>query len=182
MKILALGGHADDIWLMAGGTLLKQMESGGEVMEVVFAETNAEKERAEVANTVGIASVCLGLENMKVDTQMALATTKLDEVVAWYRPDVVLCHDVSDHHQDHRAVYYAANAALRNRNIALVTYPSWNPRIAFDYNMEVDISDFVDDKNAIISGFVSQLHRTYIKAIIHQDVAVEKFKIIYLQL
>jgi len=115
MRVMALGAHPDDVEICCGGTLARYSQEGSEVMMVSL--TNGDKghdtlppeeiaairkkEFESSAAVIGAQAYCLGVldEFLLDDVETRLA---LVDVIRSFRPDLLITHDPSGCHVDHR--------------------------------------------------------------------------------
>ena len=110
LRLLAIGAHSDDIEIGCGGTILKLIEQGS-VSEVCWVVLTGERTRAGEAQ--GSAEAILGdvpgkriiLKDFR-DGYFPYDGAEIkgffEELKANFSPDVILTHQRSDLHQDHR--------------------------------------------------------------------------------
>jgi LmbE family N-acetylglucosaminyl deacetylase len=166
MRILAIGGHPDDIFLYCAGTLLRLLDEGNEVRTMVC--TNGESrgglriaEERKANKLSGIKeSYFLEFPDGSLSHGLELISA-IDKVVLVYDPDIVLSHNELDTHQDHVAVYKAVRSANRNWDFNWLTYESYDIRNGFMPNLFVDISKYYDKKLELLNVYESQQGRWY---------------------
>lgn len=132
-RILVLAPHADDEVIGCGGLLAAKKHSARHVVvaaigafttvagkyRVTPAKRHQELARAMGALGKGVTSEVLTMEEGRLDRlSSALLTSTLDRVITSFAPTSVFLPYPS-HHQDHRALYLAALAALRPRPATL---------------------------------------------------------------
>jgi LmbE family N-acetylglucosaminyl deacetylase len=110
LRLLVIGAHSDDIEIGCGGTIIKLIEQGGlaEVRWVVLtggAERAAEAAASAEALLEGIPQKRVILKDFR-DGYFPYDGGKIkgvfEELKADFSPDVILTHQRSDLHQDHR--------------------------------------------------------------------------------
>ena len=110
LRLLAIGAHSDDIEIGCGGTILKLIENGA-VSEVCWVVLTGETTRAAEASLS--ADALLGelpgkrviLKNFRdgyFPYDGAEIKTFFEELKGEISPDLILTHQRSDLHQDHR--------------------------------------------------------------------------------
>src|SRR5262245_50553571 len=112
LRVLAIGAHADDIEIGAGGTILRLISEGlvGEVRWVVLSadgERDAEARAGAAAFTSEVANVEVILEQFRDGFFPYLGPVVkefFEEHKASFEPDLILTHRRDDLHQDHRLV------------------------------------------------------------------------------
>lgn len=134
LRVLALGAHSDDIEIGAGGTILSWIASGAEV-SIDWCALSAPGERADEARAsamaflAGAARADIHLGEFRDGYFPAERTAVKDWVEALKRlekPDVVLCHQRNDAHQDHRMVCELAWNTFRDHLILEYEIPKWD--------------------------------------------------------
>jgi LmbE family N-acetylglucosaminyl deacetylase len=182
MNVLAIGAHGDDIEVQCGGTLAKCAARGDKVFMCVVTDgrgrpqgdpdTIAAVRKAESqasADVIGAELIWMGIPDggLKVNDETLY---QFVEVIRQTRPQVIITHPREDYHPDHRytsqLVLDAAQLArTRNHPSKLPPYRE-NVPIAFmdgvlglSFLPEewVDISDFFEQKAAMLSQHVSQM-------------------------
>jgi LmbE family N-acetylglucosaminyl deacetylase len=134
LSVLCLGAHADDIEIGAGGTLLGWIASGAR-LEVCWCVLSATGPRAAEAKA-SAAAFLPGAATAKVEIAQfddGLFPYQGDEIKAWLEdlradvdPDVVLTHQRSDAHQDHREVSKITWNLFRDHLILEYEIPKWD--------------------------------------------------------
>lgn len=180
MRILIVAPHADDEALGCGGLIARRRAEGHDV-EVVVATlgdvrrgdaikssaATRQAEMVEAASILGIATPTVmypGLEN-RLDTLPLLDLIgRIDALVGDGRYDQVLAPYPS-HHQDHRRVFEACHAALRERGTgrpSLYALYEYSQIVhAVDTvpagRLYVDITEHMAKKRAAVSAYRSQI-------------------------
>ncbi len=112
LQVLCLGGHADDLEIGCGGTLLKLGESGRPlaVTWVVFAAEGERRREAVESAELFLARaktkdiVVKGFRDSFLPYQGAEIKEHFEDLKRRISPDVVFTHYRNDLHQDHRLV------------------------------------------------------------------------------
>jgi LmbE family N-acetylglucosaminyl deacetylase len=134
LRVLAIGAHSDDIEIGAGGTILTWIASGAEV-SVDWCVLSAPAERATEARSsaadflAGAARSDIHLGDFRDGYFPAERTAVKDWVEGLKRlerPDVILCHQRDDAHQDHRLVCELAWNTFRDHLILEYEIPKWD--------------------------------------------------------
>ena len=134
LRVLALGAHSDDIEIGAGGAILSWIASGAEV-SVDWCALSAPGERADEARAsameflAGAKQAEIHLGEFRDGYFPAERTAVKDWVEGLKRlekPDVVLCHQRNDAHQDHRVVCELAWNTFRDHLILEYEIPKWD--------------------------------------------------------
>jgi N-acetylglucosamine malate deacetylase 1 len=117
MRVLAVGAHPDDIEILCAGTLLRYKQGGHhvtvaiatsgdqghfEIPPAVLAETRRKEAEASAA-VLGAELIWMGYHDELIFPDEP-TRFRFVEMVRQAQPDVVLTHNPSDYHQDHRTV------------------------------------------------------------------------------
>lgn len=134
LRLLALGAHADDIEIGAGGTLLRLLAERPRV-EVLWAVlTGDERRQAEAEASArgllrgasGVRIVHGGFRDGHLPAQMSALKDWAGDTLAPFRPHLVLTTGLDDRHQDHRQTADLAWQTFRGVPIAEVEIPKWD--------------------------------------------------------
>lgn len=182
MNVLAIGAHGDDIEEQCGGTLAKYAARGDKVFMCVVTDGRGRPqgdpdqiarirhgESQASANIIGAELIWMGLPDggLKVNDE---TLGQFVEVIRWTQPNVIITHPSEDYHPDHR---YTSQLVLDAAQLARVqNYPSNLPPyraqvpiafmdgvlgLSFLPEEWVDISDYFDQKAAMLGQHVSQM-------------------------
>jgi bacillithiol biosynthesis deacetylase BshB1 len=180
LDILVFAVHPDDAELGCSGTLLKHIALGKKVGIVDF--TRGELGTRGTAATRDIEAAdsakILGLharENLrfkdgffKNDEEHQLEVIKM---VRKYQPEIILTNALHDRHPDHGRAGDLANDAIFLSGLRKIetqlegaSQEAWRPRLVLQYIQDryikpdiiIDISDFMDKKEASIRAFKTQ--------------------------
>jgi len=168
MNILGIGAHPDDIEFGCGGTLIKYVDrghvlyllvmTGGELGAPIATRT---EEQLESKSILGAERIFWGGYE---DTQLVVnqdVISKIEDVIADVRPDLIFCHFPDDTHQDHRHLAQTTVSATRYiRNVLFYEGPTTQN---FKPNVFVDISDTLDRKIEVLKAHRSQVMKTNIE-------------------
>ncbi|MEZ5971641.1 MAG: PIG-L deacetylase family protein [Hyphomonadaceae bacterium] len=134
LRVLALGAHSDDIEIGAGGAILSWIASGAEV-SVDWCALSAPGERADEARAsaleflsgAGRADIHLGqFRDGYFPAERTAVKDWVEGLKRLEKPDVVLCHQRNDAHQDHRMVCELAWNTFRDHLILEYEIPKWD--------------------------------------------------------
>jgi LmbE family N-acetylglucosaminyl deacetylase len=133
LSVLAIGAHADDIEIGAGGALLSWIASGAKV-EVDWCVLSAAGDRAQEARASasdflqGAARASVHLAEFRDGYLPAERSAVKDWVEDLKRlaPDVILTHTSGDAHQDHRLVSELTWNAFRDHLVLEFEIPKWD--------------------------------------------------------
>jgi LmbE family N-acetylglucosaminyl deacetylase len=181
--VLVIAPHPDDETLGCGGTLLRHIREGESVHWLIVTAiteeagftveriASREAEIEEVARRYGFDGVHrLGLDTTQLDAiPMALLVGGMSDVFRSVNPNVVYLPYRHDVHTDHAAVFDAAVACTKwfrypsvQRVLVYETLSetdfNLNPDVVgFRPNVFVDVTDYVDEKIAIMNVFESEM-------------------------
>ncbi len=183
LDILAIGVHPDDVELSCSGTLLRHIHLGkkvglldltrGELGTRGSAEIRDQEAAASAKKMGALVRLNLGMADgfFKNDRDHQL---QIIRVIRTYQPDIVLTNAISDRHPDHgRAAKLCADACFLAGLIKIPTYDAegglqerWRPKAVYHYIQDhhiepdfvVDITDYMDEKLALIQTFKSQFY------------------------
>jgi LmbE family N-acetylglucosaminyl deacetylase len=174
VKILAIGAHADDIELGIGGTVARHVSEGDTVTELLVTHSayknfegklvrsreTALKEAWDAAAIMGVKDLhCLDYETKCVSYDVKLIED-INRCIDRVKPDVVYTHWDGDINQDHSAISQATIVAGRNVPRILMYRSNWYKSYKhFENNFYVDITNFIDVKEASIRAHVSEMSR-----------------------
>ena len=123
-RVLIVAVHPDDETLGCGGTILKHLAHGDEVMWLICTDLAADHEyRSErrdeidrVANAYGIHLVHkLGLNTTRVDDYpLADIVEMVSKIIEEYRPSILYMPFKNDVHSDHRVIFQAAYSCTKS--------------------------------------------------------------------
>ena len=176
LDILAFGAHPDDVELFAGGTMAKMAALGYStgVVDMTRGELGTrgtpalrKKEARNAAETLGLkVRENLGLADGEVPLTSA-ARLKVIHVLRKYCPRVVLTHYWDDRHPDHVNTSRLVSEAVHHSGLAKIKtgQKRYRPPTLLFFKLPVnvpptfivDISDYIDQRNAAIRAYRSQL-------------------------
>lgn len=182
-KILIICAHDDDFIISGGGTLLKYIDEGKDIIKVIFSTgekshphlkksvitRERKRETIKIAEKIGLKEVVyFNLEdtklNQKIDDKIK---EKLKEIIKNQKPDKIFTLSSKDTHPDHRAVNKAVLEIVDSlkSDYPVYTFQVWN---IFDENLPVlveDISDYFNEKIRIMKLHKSQWFFVYLQLI-----------------
>lgn len=182
LDILAFGAHPDDVELGCSGTLAKEISLGKKVgiIDLTRGELGT-RGSVEIRNSESeAASKILGIsvrENLDMRDGFFVNDEnhqlKVIEMIRKYQPEIVICNAIDDRHIDHaKGSKLVSDACFLSGLIKIKTFlnnlpqEAWRPKLVYHYiqwkNIEpdfvVDISDFIDKKEAAILAYSSQFY------------------------
>lgn len=169
MRVLALSPHTDDVELGAGGSLIRFLEEGHDILWVVFCSAEESLPEGMPPDTLQTefqdVVAELGIRNYKVfDFRVRYLFEKrqiiLEELVQLrknYRPDLVLTPSTYDQHQDHQVVSSETIRAFKNCASIIGYELPWN-HIQFTNPLLIRLDErHIAKKWEILSKYRSQI-------------------------
>jgi bacillithiol biosynthesis deacetylase BshB1 len=176
LDILAFGAHPDDVELFAGGTMAKMAALGYStgIVDMTRGELGTrgtpavrKKEARNAAETLGLKiRENLALADGEVPLTSA-ARLKVIRVLRNYCPRVVLTHYWDDRHPDHVNTSRLVSEAVHHSGLAKIKtgQKRYRPPTLLFFKLPVnvpptfivDISDHIEQRNAAIRAYRSQL-------------------------
>jgi LmbE family N-acetylglucosaminyl deacetylase len=184
MRVLAVGAHPDDLEISCGGTLVRYLQRGDEVVMahaangdkgsyVHTAEETARIRDAEArraAEIAGASYVALGLVDGDIIASDREQRRLIVDLVRQARPDLIITHHPDDYHSDHndlsKLVFDCSFlATLPNLDTGVAHLPAVPPiyymetfaGLAFNPTEFVDIGATIEVKLAMMSAHDSQV-------------------------
>jgi len=168
MKVLAIGGHGDDIEFGCGGTLFKKREKDEDLrlyMGVVTLnavdpiETPTRIAEGREAGTRLGGNLLTGSDEFVVcDLPHKPVIELVDGWVSEISPDEIFVHWKKDSNQDHVLIARAVFAATRRSSVSVFMYESMTS-IEFTPTIFVDITAQMKKKEKLLRLFASQQTR-----------------------
>jgi N-acetylglucosamine malate deacetylase 1 len=173
MKVLTISVHPDDETLGCGGSLLKHKANGDEIYCVYITDGN--EFQAKFIPTINRLfnfnkSFQLGFpETVLDDISLNEIIFKLTKVINEIKPELIFIPNRSDVHSDHRRTFEALMAVTKAfrypfiKKILMcevISETDFAPALvenAFQPNVFVDITDFMEEKLEIMGVFESEL-------------------------
>ncbi|MCX6671996.1 MAG: PIG-L family deacetylase [Euryarchaeota archaeon] len=170
MKVLILSAHTDDAEVGCGGSIIKFLEDGWDLLWVAFSvaedslpkdmpKDTLRKEFLNVLKMLNLKEKNYIIHNFKVRHLQENRQDVLEELVRIRRdfsPDLVIGPSLHDYHQDHHVV---ANEAVRafKTSASLIGYElPWN-HITFDTNLFVKLNEYhIRKKYELLQNYQSQ--------------------------
>lgn len=178
-NIIIFCGHSDDEAAGVGGTLLKYIKEGYDIIKVIFSSgelshphyrkevivKNRIDETMKISKKYGIKeTVFFGLEDSKLkDSIDDKIKNQIKDLIKKYDPAKIFIPSEHDPHADHRAVYNSVLEVLKKikYNKDLYMYEVWNV-VREDYPVIfVDITKYFKRKVKMMKEFKSQWHFMY---------------------
>jgi LmbE family N-acetylglucosaminyl deacetylase len=178
--VLAVGAHADDAEIAAGGTLARLRRAGARVVMLVvslpgdYALRRREAERAAAILGSELRVLLPDASRRVEDLKSCELVAMLDREVREYRPAAMLTHGPTEFHRDHVLVHQACRSTQRLAYFDFFTYQPISCRavpMAFQPRAYVDISETIDTKMRAIEAHASQFKERGIGVDLHRDIA-----------
>lgn len=177
MKILFISPHTDDVELGAGGSLIRFLEEGHEILWAVFStaedslpasapKNTLKNEFVEVARSIGLKESNYKIFDFKVRYLPMHRQEILEEMIILkkeFSPDLVIGPSLNDNHQDHEVVAKEMLRAFKDRSSIICYELPWN-HIQFNTQLFIKIKQsHVDKKIELLKKYNSQimLNRPY---------------------
>jgi LmbE family N-acetylglucosaminyl deacetylase len=196
LTIVALGAHPDpfDMPYQAGGTLAKYAKRGHRVVTVsaAFEDEWADEVRA-IAARLGASQEWLDFEEGAIFDDPT-HTHRIMDLLRRHKADVVITHQPTDYHPDHRALSRAVLAACllarveeiesehEPHKIGNLWYSETTSGLASEGSIYVDVSETVDQKvealrlHAGLSERRGVSHLDSIEHLIEREITTMKFR------
>jgi LmbE family N-acetylglucosaminyl deacetylase len=131
LRVVALGAHADDVEIGAGGTLLYLTEiTQVEALVVVFSTDDRRAAEAETSARHFLAGGLVTVQTHDVpDGRIPAHWNRVKDILeacARWDPDLVLCPSRVDAHQDHRTIGDLVPTVFRNHLALEYEIPKWD--------------------------------------------------------
>jgi bacillithiol biosynthesis deacetylase BshB1 len=176
VDFMAVGAHADDMELVAGGTILKLAALGrkGVLVDMTDASMGTRgtaeiraREAAAAARALGLPRVNLGLPDGRLSDTWESQKRLIDQIRR-FRPKVVITHHWQEEHPDHEITSRIVKHACFKAGFAKLDVagtPHRPGRIYYGIGMElhepsfcVDISPYWKKKMDAVHCYKSQFH------------------------
>ena len=172
LKLLAIGAHSDDIEIGCGGTILKFIEQGS-VSEVSWVVLTGESKRAaEAADSADAILAAVPRKRVILKDfrdgyfpyDGAEIKMFFEELKAEFSPDVILTHQRSDLHQDHRVTCELTWNTFRDHLILEYEIPKYDGDLGVP-NLFVPLAESLCRKKIdhLTTHFASQSRKRWFK-------------------
>lgn len=134
LRVLCIGAHCDDIEIGCGATLrvLQRHRAGITVDWVVLSGTPARRQETQRSMRLFIRPGCRGrlhfgdFPDGRFPAVYAEIKDFFETLKGSPRPDLILCHERDDRHQDHRIVNEMVWSTFRNELVLEYEIPKWD--------------------------------------------------------
>lgn len=191
-NMLFIGAHPDDLEVMAGGTVKRIIEHGGQVHALTM--TNgawtgpdgvefrcggvAIKEAAKAAEIIGYSLEHLNEKIFDIQYKDSIVMTILDRIDR-INADTIICPWIDDVHIDHQIVAkMALGASRRVPRVLMAQANSYVGTNVFNPNIFFDISGTFHSKMMALECYESEIKRTGEKWKTYHDVLTKYYGLI----
>ncbi|MGG2464064.1 PIG-L deacetylase family protein [Streptomyces sp. RGM 3693] len=169
-RIVAVGGHCDDIAIGAGGTLLTMClaRPGIRIDALVLSGGGSEREQEERA---ALAAFCPGAElhltvlklpDGRLPARWEEAKAAVEELRAGTEPDLVLAPRTDDAHQDHRGLAQLVPTAFRDHLVLGYEIVKWDGDLGRPTAYQLLSPEIAEQKVRLLQEhYPSQRHRPW---------------------
>jgi LmbE family N-acetylglucosaminyl deacetylase len=169
-RVLCLGAHADDIEIGCGGTMLKLVAHGRDLIVhwVVFSGRTLRAEEARKSAERFLGNHCTKIVDV-LDFQDGIFPHETPRIKAAFEkikgaasPDLILTHSMQDAHQDHAVIASLSHNTFRNHLVFGYEIPKYDGDLGRP-NAYVHLTEAVARRKAeaIYAAFPSQRHRQW---------------------
>jgi len=184
-KVLFIAVHPDDETLGCGGTIFKHKQQGDEIYWLIITAMTPDhpyrfsaeviNKRSDEINSVADAygfteTVQLGFPTILLDEiNFRELVKEIDSALTALQPQIIYLVNRSDVHSDHRVTFEAVSSCTKSFRKPFIEKilmyetlsetefaPALNEN-AFIPNVFTDISEYMDDKLAVMSTYASEL-------------------------
>ena len=176
-NILILSPHTDDAELGCGGTIIKFLEEGKNILWVVFStaeeslpkdmdKDTLKKEFIEVTKKLKLSDKSYIIKNFRVRRLNEKRQEILEILVKIrgdFKPDLVIGPSLNDYHQDHSVVSNEMIRAFKSSSCIISYELPWN-HVTFSNQMFMRLTKkHIMKKNELLSSYKSQVikNRSY---------------------
>jgi LmbE family N-acetylglucosaminyl deacetylase len=169
-RVLCIGAHCDDIEIGCGGTLLALQGSGASVTIdcVVLSGSQLRRRETERAMDLLVRSESRG-ELLFADFQDGHFPGAYGAVKNFFEtlkglpnPDLILCHERDDRHQDHRTANEMVWSTFRDHLVLEYEIPKWDGGLGHpNVYVPVDADQANAKVEALMAAYASQRSRDW---------------------
>ncbi len=184
MRVLAVGAHPDDLEILCGGTLVRFVREGHEVVMChatrgdrgSYVHTSEEiarirgEEARRAAEICGAEYTALGIRDSEISAADADQRRLVVDLVRDARPNLIITHHPGDYMSDHDEIsklvfdcsFHATLPLLKTGKphhplVTPIYYMETVMGVGFQPTEYVDVSEAIDDKVAMLEAHQSQL-------------------------
>jgi len=162
-RILVIAPHPDDETMGPGGSLLREIDKGAEVLTVYLTSGSndaiaqvRESEAQSIAKQYGYKTIFLGYQpkSIPIDDN---STQRLANLINDFSPEALFLPFCLDDHDDHRRASHLL-LAIEQKNLFTCSFAVWAYQVYTSIlpNVIVDITDVADRKASMINRWKSQ--------------------------
>ncbi|MBS3134177.1 PIG-L family deacetylase [Candidatus Woesearchaeota archaeon] len=167
-NILVFSPHNDDLEIAMGGTALKYIKEGYNIIKIIFSvgelsnphlkesyiTKEREKQALEAEKKFGFhKTIFLKLTDAKLKHEIELVREDIEDLIKEYNPEKIFIPSFKDIHPNHRAVTKLMKDIMKNKNIATYGYEVWSLTDENLPKIYVDITPYFKKKIAMIKIF-----------------------------
>lgn len=175
-RVLVVAAHPDDELLGVGGTVIKHVEQGDEVLTLIMCEGESLRYKKDVGQKTAIQEAGkilgvkevrqMGFPDQRLDTYtLTDIITPLEKVSEEFRPNIVYCQCGGDINMDHQLLFQAANVAFRPLDSWIeevyafytVSSTEWGYPREFKPDTWIDISNTLQKKLEAFKCYQSEI-------------------------
>lgn len=178
-RVLLVGGHPDDIEVMAGGTLSKYQDRTAQVRSIIFAPCLEDPLNQGIINeyqnsmsSVGVyESIHHDFPRDILETHIQAIRDHLHNLKESFDPEVVISPSINDLHQDHRAVAQACRTIYRD-TATVLSGEIMRSTVHFTPNLYVVLThEELVAKLVLLNHYKTQARRSYFTSEIVESMA-----------
>ncbi len=170
LRVLCIGAHCDDIEIGCGATLrvLQSRRAGVAIEWVVLSGTSRRRQEAQRSMRLFIRPGCRGtlqfgdFPDGRFPAVYAEIKDFFEVLKGRSRPDLILCHERDDRHQDHRIVNEMVWSTFRNQMVLEYEIPKWDGGVGQpNVYVPIDAKQAAAKANALMRAYPSQTGRDW---------------------
>jgi LmbE family N-acetylglucosaminyl deacetylase len=170
LRVLCVGAHCDDIEIGCGATLrVLQDHHAGVVLDwVVLSGTPLRRQEAQRSMKLFVRPGCRGtlqfgdFPDGRFPAVYAEIKDFFEDLKGRPRPDLVLCHERDDRHQDHRIVNEMVWSTFRNELVLEYEIPKWDGGLGQpSVYVPIEARQATTKANALLKAYPSQAGRDW---------------------
>ncbi len=167
-NIIVFSPHNDDLEIAMGGTALKYIKEGYNIIKVIFSAgelsnphlkesyitKEREKQALEVEKKFGLKkTIFFRLTDARLKNEIELAREDIELLLEKYRPEKIFIPSVRDIHPNHQAVTKIMLDIIKNKNIETYGYEVWSFTDENLPKIYVDVTPYFKKKIQMIKIF-----------------------------
>ena len=153
-NILVFSPHNDDLEIAMGGTALKYIKEGYNIIKIIFSVGELSNPHLKAEKKFGFhKTIFLKLTDAKLKHEIELVREDIEDLIKEYNPEKIFIPSFKDIHPNHRAVTKLMKDIMKNKNIATYGYEVWSLTDENLPKIYVDITPYFKKKIAMIKIF-----------------------------